>query len=106
MMTTTEHPGVTALKERIARFERQLDMWDMMARKDDPAATVADLEHQLAELTERLERARARLANGDVKRGELVAYIEKLNRTLSLAREDDRVAQAVWLKLLVDRSGN
>lgn len=99
-MTAQEHPGIVALKARISDTQRRADFWSTY----DQHQTVERLEREMTVLSERIEFARRMLAESAARKSELQAEADKLRNTLKLAESDDRVAQAVWLKLIISRA--
>jgi chromosome segregation ATPase len=92
--------GVIALTEVVERLRKALRVFEYDAVGDEERR----IEEQIASLQARLTSVRtAREAAAPAlakKREEL----EKKERLLALCQEDDRVAQAVWMQLLISRT--
>ena len=95
-----QHMGVIALTEVIERLRKALRVveYDVVGDEEKRIEEqIAALQTRLAGVRKSREAAAPAVAR---KREEL----EKKERLLALCQDDDRVAQAVWMQLLISRT--
>jgi hypothetical protein len=102
MTSSEQHPGVTALEERLRLLKNRGDYWDKMA-------DAASCDKREAELLEAVKEAQARFVHFREQRAAAATATEDhrkrvlaLEATIEAARKDDLIAQALWLKLLTE----
>ena len=93
-----DHPGVVALRERIARVRQAVEYWERAAKPTEAEASVlAEIES----LQERLRHIRRHRDESGAQLETRRAELAKLEQLMVSCNADSRIAKAVWLKLLV-----